>query len=134
MPLGNSTGGYAYAAEYQSSALPWVTSSTAPSAGSPVRYDFDKISRFITLTNLGSTTDKVSIGFTRAGIIGSNKVIVTAGQTVSWEWRVKSVFIQSESGTPQYSLGVGLTSIDAVQMPLLSGTLSDGSPGWNGVG
>lgn len=51
MSLNNPQGGLGYAAEFQSSALPFVTSSTAPAAGSPVRFDFPKVSRFITVTD-----------------------------------------------------------------------------------
>lgn len=135
MSLDNPKGGLGYAAEFQSSALPWVTSSVAPAAGSPVRYDFAKVSRSITVTNRSTTTDTLSIGFSYNGIVFTNKkYTLNAGQNITLELRVKSLWIQGESGTPPYSLCVGLTNIDARNMPLLSGTLADGSAGWDGVG
>jgi len=76
----------------------------------------------------------MSFGFTRAGTIGSNKFIVPANTVVTVELRVKELWIQGEGGTPNYSLCAGLTNIDARQMPVLSGTLPDGSAGWTGVG
>ena len=136
MSLDNPQGGIGYAAEFQSSALPWVTSSVAPEAGFPVRFDFARVSRFIAVTNLSTLADAdtLSIGFTRSGIIKNKKVIVPPATTMSFEWRVKSVFLQGESGTPAYNLAVGLTTIPSKNMPLLSGTLEDGTPGWDGVG
>jgi hypothetical protein len=135
MPLDNPKSGFGYAAEFQSSALPWVTSSVAPAAGSPVRLDFQKVSRFITVTNRGSTTDTLSFGFTERGVKSSNnKYILSIGQSITLEVRVKSLWLQGESGTPPYSVFAGLTTVAAKDMPLLSGTLDDGTAGWPGVG
>lgn len=135
MSLNNPQGGLGYAAEFQSSALPFVTSSTAPPAGSPVRFDFPKVSRFITITNRDTTTNTLSFGFTRAGIVSTNnKYILNAGQSITLELRIKELYLQGETGTPAYSLCAGLTNIDARNMPILSGTLPDGSTGWLGVG
>lgn len=134
MTLDNPRGGIGYAAEFQSSALPFVTSSVAPSPGSPVRFDFPKVSRFITLANLGNTT--LSFGFTRNGVVTSNnKYVLSGSQTVTMELRVRELWLQGEGGTPAFSMCVGLTNVDRSNMPMLSGTLGDGiTPGWVGVG
>lgn len=133
MTFDNPKGGIGYATEFQSSALPFVTSSTAPSIGSPVRFDFPKVSRFIIVSNTGAGT--LSFGFTRAGVVSSNnKYILSASQTITMELRVRELWLQGESGTPTYSMCVGLTNISRDNMPVLSGTLPDGTPGWNGVG
>jgi hypothetical protein len=135
MPLDNPQGGFGYAGEFQSAALPWVTSSIAPAAGSPVRYDFPFVTRFISITNLASSPNTLSIGFTYNGITKTNnKVIVPPGATLQFEWRVKSIWVQGENGTPAYNLAAGLTTILAKNMPQLSGTLDDGTLGWPGVG
>lgn len=136
MTLNNPQGGLGYAAEFQSSALPYVTSSTAPAVGSPVRYTFPKVSRTVTVTNRDATaTNTLSFGFTRAGVVSSNnKYILNGGQSVTLELRIKELWLQGEVNTPPYSLCIGLTNIDARNMPLLSGTLPDGSAGWDGVG
>lgn len=137
MPLGNPTGGIGYAAEFQSSALPWVTSSVAPAKGSPLEIDFAKVTRFITVANRDpSTTGSISFGFTLNGMkdATSNKYILNGGQIVTLEVRIKSLWIQSEVGSGPYSLLAGLTTVMAGDMPLLSGTLPDGSAGWPGVG
>jgi hypothetical protein len=135
MTLNNPRGGLGYAAEFQSSALPYVTSSTAPAAGSPVRFDFPKVTRSITITNRESATNTLSFGFTQNGIVsGNKKYILNPGQSITLELRVKSLWLQGETGTPLYSLCAGLTNIDAREMPVLSGTLPGGSAGWDGVG
>lgn len=135
MPLDNPQGGFGYAGEFQSAALPWVTSSIAPAAGSPVQFDLPFVTRFVSITNLGTGTNTLSIGFTRNGITKTNnKVIVPAGATMQFEWRCKTLFVQGESGTPAYNLSLGLTTILAKNMPQLSGTLDDGTAGWPGVG
>ena len=133
MALDNQEGGIGYAAEFQSSALPFVTSSTAPAAGSPVRFDFAKVTRFITVANLGNTT--LSFGFTRNGLtLSSNKYVLSGSQTVTLELRVREMWLQGEGGTPAYSLCAGLTNITRDVMPVLTGTLPSGGAGWLGVG
>lgn len=136
MTFDNPKGGIGYAAEFQSSALPFVTSSTAPAVGSPVRFDFPKVSRFITITNRDATpANSMSFGFTRAGVVSSNnKYMLMGGQSITLELRVRELWLQGEASTPAYSMCVGLTNIDRSNMPVLSGTLPDGSPGWTGVG
>lgn len=133
MTFDNPKGGIGYAAEFQSSALPYLTSSTAPAAGSPLRFEFPKVTRFITVSNTGTST--LSFGFTRAGVVSTNnKYILSGSQTVSLELRVKDLWLQGEGGTPSFTLCAGLTNIDRNNMPLLSGTLPSGDPGWSGVG
>ena len=134
MPLDNPQGGFAYAAEFQSSALPWLTSSQAPNKGSPVEIDFQTVARFITIGCTSNTaSDKISLGVTLNGILGGNKVVINAGQTLNFEWRVKKIWVQAEAGSnPAYTIGAGLTTVRT--MPQLSGTLMDGTPGWSGVG
>lgn len=135
MPLDNPRGGIGYAAEFQSSALPWVTSSVAPGAGSPQGYSFPKVTRFVCVSCLGASSGSLSFGFTYNGVkTSSNKYILNGGQSVTLEVRVKELWLQGETGTPAFSVCAGLTTVDARDMPLLSGTLQDGTPGWPGVG
>lgn len=136
MPLGNPVVGFGNSAELQSSALPWVTSSVAPSnVTGPVRYDLPMVSRFIQLTNHGP--GYLSLSFTSNGMkpLVSNKIMVAPSGSFMGELRVKTVFVQGEqTATPTFSLTAGLTTIQAGQMQQLSGTLDDGTAGWPGVG
>lgn len=134
MTFDNPKGGIGYAAEFQSAALPFVTSSTAPAAGTPVRFDFPKVSRFITVSNRDTAANTLSFGFTRSGVVSTNnKYILNAGQTVTLELRVRELWLQGETGTPAFSMCAGLTNIDRSNMPVLTGTLPNGDPGWIGV-
>lgn len=132
MPLDNARTGIGYAAEFQSSALPWVTSSLSLTASAPQRWDFGKVTRFITISNTGGGT--LSFGFTRNGLTTSNnRYFLSGGQNVTMELRVKMLFIGHESGPTTYSILAGLTNVEQRYMPTLSGTMS-GSFGWDGVG
>ncbi len=139
MPLDNPGTGIGAISEFQSSALPWVTSSVAPATGSPVRLDFPKVTRFISVSNTSLSGSagggSLSFGFTRNGVKNSsNKYVLGAQQQITLELRVKSLFLQGETGTPSFSVCAGLTTIDARNMPQLSGTLDGGGAGWSGVG
>lgn len=132
MPLDNPQGGFGYAAEFQSSALPWVTSSLAPAKASPVEVDFNYITRFISLTNL-DPTNNLFISFTLLGMASSNYATVLPKTTLTLEWRVAKVWIAAASASLGYTLDVGLTTVPARQMPLLTGSFPDGT-NWAGVG
>lgn len=130
--MDNPKTGFGHAAEFQSSALPWVTSSVAPAAASgPVRHDFPKVARFITVSNRDGAANTLSFGFTYNGVkFSNNKFVLGAGQSLTLELRVKSIWVQGETGTPNYSVLAGLTTVDARDMPELTGSVG----GWTGVG
>jgi len=145
MPLGNPKGGTGYAAEFQSSALPWVTSSIAPYASgsySPLEIDFQMVTRFFTVSNTG--TNVLSFGFTSNGVQHTgNKYILSGSQSITCELRIKSLWFQGETGAAPFSLLAGLTTVSARDMMTLTGsspsvTLGDGSVNpagsWPGIG
>jgi hypothetical protein len=130
MSLDNPSPGIGSVVEFSVSPWPWVTSSNAaPATGSPVRVDFPRVTKTIVITNTsGTSTDSLSFGFSRAGVVTTNnKFVVKAGQTVTIDVKTNVLFLQSESGTPAYSIFAGLTSIFANQMPLLTSSL------WSGI-
>jgi len=137
MSLNNPKGGLGYAAEFQSSALPWTSSSQVPVVSSGVtRYDFPKVSRFISVSNHGNAGQEIRIGFTRNGVMTSgNYFLLDGGDIYTAEVRVTSMYIAGDSvNNVRISVLAGLTNIDKSMMPLLSGTLEDGTAGWTGVG
>lgn len=131
MPLGTPKAGMSAAGEFQSSALPYVTSSTAPAASAGcTRIDFPNVTRFITISNRAADTTLLRVGFTQNGVRTTGFHYKLDGQdTVTWELRVKNLFLAGESGNVDFTLCAGLTTVDARDMPLLSG-----SEGWQGVG
>jgi len=135
MPLGNPVAGFGNAAELQSSALPYVTSSQAPISGSFMRIDLPKVSRFVTISNRDVAAAALQVAFTQNGLLKSgNYFVVMGGQVVTLELRVTSLFFTGQTTAVPFSLLAGLTTISPGNMGLLSGTLDDGTPGWNGVG
>lgn len=136
MGLNNPQGGLGYAAEFQTSALPYVTSSQVPLVSSGImRIDFAKVSRFITVVNLGSAGQHVRVGFTRNGMSNGNYVLVDGTKDITLDYRVTSVYLAGDTvNNIRVSVAAGLTNIDARQMPVLTGTLSTGAEGWVGVG
>lgn len=137
MSLNNPKGGLGYAAEFQSSALPWTSSSQVPVASSGVtRYDFPKVSRFISVSNHGTAGQEIRVGFTRNGVMTSgNYFLLDGGDIYTAEVRVTSMYIAGDSvNNVRISVLAGLTNIDASMMPQLSGTLDSGDAGWSGVG
>lgn len=136
MPLGTPKAGIGAAGEFQSAGLPYVTSSTAPQASSgALRIDFPKVSRSITISNRAADATILRVGFTENGVRNTNFHYQLDGQdTVTFELRVKELWLAGAAGAVAFTLCAGLTTVDAKDMPLLSGTLADGSAGWQGVG
>ncbi len=132
----NPKAGLGAAGEFQSSALPWVTSSQAPLAsGTPTRIEFPKVTRFITVTNNDAAANKLRVAYTQNGLkVNGNYHLIPGGSTVTFEIRVRSLYVAGDTTLCPYSLTAGLTTVDAGVMPFLSGTALSGSGGWEGVG
>jgi hypothetical protein len=135
--LNNPQGGLGYAAEFQTSALPYVTSSVVPQRTSGcLRIDFPKISKFIVVKNNESSGKYLRVGFTRNGTLNlpGYFYLLNGGESLDVDVRVTSIYLAGHTSTVSGSILAGLTNIDSRQMMTLSGTLSDGSDGWVGVG
>jgi hypothetical protein len=132
--LDNPQGGLGYAAEFQSSALPWCTASVTASVTAS-HFSFPKITRFIGLINHGTVGTYIRLGFTQNGVNSNNSIRVNGGsETQVLEFRVTDVYVRAEGGTPTFTLYAGLANIASRMMPVLTGTLPNGSGGWGGVG
>jgi len=137
MGLNNPPSGYFNSSEFQASTLPWVISGTT-SGTDVIKYVFPKVTKNLTIHNLETTSKKLRIAFTLNGANGSGGnyyFLVDKGETVTLDARVTEVYLRADtSNTISFSVYAGLTTIAAGQMPVLTGTLGDGSPGWSGVG
>ena len=132
MPLNNPEGSIGSAAEFQSSGLPWVTSSTGTST--PVRYDFPKVTRCITVRN--TTTGSggfLKVGFTQNGVNGTNYFSLPPGTDSLFEVRCKEVWIAVAGATATFSMFAALTTVPSRFMPELTGSVT-GTTQWTGVG
>lgn len=137
MGLDNPRAGISAAGEFQSSALPFVTSSQAPVASTgALRIDLPKVTRFLTVANHDAAANLLRVGFTLNGVrnAGNYFLVAGGGVPVTLELRVKEVFFAGHTTSPSFSLCAGLTTVDARDMSTLSGTLPNGAPGWPGVG
>lgn len=103
--------------EYQTSGLPWVTSSAA--TATPVRIDFPYVTNQITFQAGGGT---VRFGFTQNGVNGTNYIPVYASGSLTVDLRTKQLWVRSESGTVDYSVLAGLTQIQFRDFPVLTGS------------
>ena len=136
MALNNPSSGFFAASEYMVSPLPWVvTGSTSTTAIN--KHTFHKVSKSLTVTNHAAAGTFLRVGFTNNGVngVGDNYFFkINGGNTINLDVRVSEVFIRADSSnTISYSLYAGLTTIDAGQMPMLSGSSGSGT-GWEGVG
>lgn len=126
------TPGWNWTAEYQTSGIPFVTSSFGVDTNAR-RVDFDYVTRDIVIDNSGTGALRVGFSYNGVnGIGGDNYFLVRPGSTVVLELRIKSIYFRADTGTVSYSMLAGCTTIPAKQMPHLSGSFS-GSIGWRGV-
>lgn len=128
MPLNHPLPGYNWVAEYQVSAVPWVTSSQVSGIR---RHDFPQVTKFVTVKNL-SGPGAMRIGFTLLGVQGSNYFALSSGESFSGDFRIRTLFLSASSAT-DYSIVAGLTTIEARQMPILTGSVN-GTSSFDGVG
>jgi len=125
MSLNNYTPGPGYAAEFQVSANPWVTSSVVSGI---IEYSFPFVSSFFAIKNNSGSFGSIAVGFTRNGITSTgNYFPLATGESFSGDFRLKTLFVSGSGAT--VSLLVGLTSIMVERLPTITA-----SNGWNGVG
>ncbi len=132
MGLNTPKSGFHLTSEYQTAGLPFVTSSVALTT--PSRIDFPKVTRAFTVRNLAGGGN-LCVGFTAAGVTGSNRFEIPISGSERFELRIRTLFLQSTVGNVNFSLMAEETLIDRDQMPTLTGS-NDGSPGalWQGIG
>ena len=132
MSLNNVVLHEGYVPAYQSSAVPFVTSSLISSGGIQV-ITFPQVTRFFNIQNVGTVnTDEIAVAFTQRGLEASVGNYFTIGQGVSFrdEIRATALYISCSSGTSvRYQVIAGLTNIPKDQFLTLTG-----SNGHQGVG
>lgn len=138
MALDNPSSGFFSVNEYQVSPLPWAITSVT-SGVSVASYTLPRVSKNIVITNLETGATKfLRLGFTLNGVNGVEDnyyIVIPPDTTLSFDVRMKQFFVRADSSnTINFSIFCGLTTISEMQMPTLTGSLSDGSVGWSGVG
>ena len=132
MSLNNPVIHEGYVPAYQTSAIPFVTSSVI-STEEIHEINFPQVTRFFNIQNIGAgAEDKLAIAFTSNGLLPSNSNFFFIGQGVSFrdEIRTTRLFVSCSVGTNiSYQLVAGLTNIPSTQFLLITG-----SNGHSGVG
>jgi len=113
---------------YTFSCVPWVTSSLV--SGVKIHH-FQCVTREFLLINRGSRD--ILVGFTENAFNSSHYMTCPSSSSIDLTVRIADLYLSSSTSTA-YDLFAGLTLIDRREMPVLTGTLSNGSAGWDGVG
>lgn len=131
MPLNNPIPAIS-AAAFSVSAIPWVTSSLAPSTH--MRIDFNDtslasqtyVSKWVTVFNLGNAA--LNVGFTENGMVNASgrRFTLLPSSSYTMDLRLTCVYVSGTLGQP-FSVLAGLTEITSRHMPVLTG--SNGYPG-----
>jgi len=119
-----------YVPAYQSSALPYVTSSQI-SMGEVHEYTFEYATRFFNAKNRGDkTSDEIAFAFTENGLRTGNYFTLEQGEAFRDEIRCVKLFVSGVEGTDvRYEIVAGLTCIPYHQFNTITG-----SDGYQGVG
>jgi len=136
MALNNVKPGFNNAAEFTASGLPWVLSGTV--SNSVVKYSFPKVTKDIVIINNNTTAaQRLRVGFTENGVNGVGNayyILVNGGSNITLNVRVKELYLLRDGGSDiSTSVCANLTTIDAMMMPVLTGSLG-GTTYWEGVG
>jgi hypothetical protein len=111
--------------EYMISAIPWVTSSQAPTGITQI--DFLNVTSFFAVKN--TSTNNINVAFTRNGFSTGNFFTVSPTEVFTADLRIKTLFLSS-SATSSYQLIAGVTTIPASNFPNLTGS-NNPSNGWS---
>ena len=113
--FGYSKPGIGNTASYQSSGIPWVSSSIAPASGSVVEiFSFPQVTKFITVKNVNVTDEPLRIGFSENGIkTSSNYFVLSSGESFTAELKVTDMYFMGDgTASVAFSVIAGLTNIE----------------------
>ena len=114
--LGNS-------AAYQVAGKPYAFTGAAPlSSGDPTEIAFPTVTKQITFVNNGATTKTIRIGFSHAGVDGTNYIlvqpVVDGGVPITLDTKITKLYVISNDGTTvAYSLYAALTGVPNEDLP-----------------
>ena len=104
--------------QYQQSGIPFASASILVSNSSVTEVEFPTITKFVTVINEHSgSSAKLRVGFSSAGIVGTNYFILDNGESYTGEFRVSSIFISGHSTPSTASVIAGLTMIETNNLP-----------------
>lgn len=104
--------------QYQLSGIPFASASIVVSDSSVTEVEFPTVTKFVTVVNEHSgSSARLRVGFSSAGIVGSNYFILDNGESYTGEFRVSSIFIAGDGVPSTASVIAGLTMIETNNLP-----------------
>jgi hypothetical protein len=104
--------------QYQLSGIPFASASIVVSNSSITEVEFPTVTKFVTVVNEHSgSSAKLRVGFSSAGIVGSNYFNLDNGESYTGEFRVSSIFIAGDTAPSTASVIAGLTMIETNNLP-----------------
>lgn len=107
--------------EYLVSGVPWLTSSTV-AAGATKEHELPAACSSIHARCVSGSSGALLLGFTTAGVAGTKRISIAAGNSVDLDLRTKTIVVGGLGGTATYELCIGLTTILAKDFPKYSGS------------
>lgn len=107
--------GLGNAASFQSSGIPWTSSSVAPASGSSTEvFTFPQVTKFIVVKNVNDTDTLLRVGFSENGVVNSgNYFLLSRGESFAGDLKVTDLHFMSDGASPvSFSVVAGLTNIE----------------------
>ena len=116
--------GIGNSAAYQVSGKPYAFTGAAPvNSGDPTEIVFPTVTKQITFVNNGATGEDIKIGFSHAGVDGTNYIlvqpVVDGGVPITLDTKITKLYIIShdDSDAGAYSLYAALTGVPDEDLP-----------------
>jgi len=108
-------------ASYQASAIPWVSSSVAPSSGEIQKFSFPQVTKFVTVKNNSSIATTLRVGFDEKHLQYSTGeyIFLSNQESISLDVKVVNMYFMTDDATNiSFSVVAGLTTIQRTEYPL----------------
>jgi len=108
-------------ASYQASAIPWVSSSVAPSSGEIQKFSFPQVTKFVTVKNNSSIATTLRVGFDEKHLQYSTGeyIFLSSQESISLDVKVVNMYFMTDDATNiSFSVVAGLTTIQRTEYPL----------------
>lgn len=114
-------------AEYLASGLPYSKEVTVTGSTGSTQINFPFVTSEIYVKNRGST--ELAVGWTHAGVQGTNRHVLLQNEAVTFRVRVKSIFLLGVSGAVPADLTAAMTMVSKKTFPVLTGSAADPNSG-----
>ena len=108
-------------ASYQASAIPWVSSSVAPSSGEIQKFSFPQVTKFVTVKNNSSIATTLRVGFDEKHLQYSTGeyIFLSSQESISLDVKIVNMYFMTDDATNiSFSVVAGLTTIQRTEYPL----------------